>query len=225
MYQLSEEDAKKHAARRTKIDGGLAENGRHASLAGGGRMYSFRRGSMTDVGRERSGTDIAQDSDAFSDLNLGDHICWIGQGESFAEIALLNAHKPAPYSVMAGNSGVRVLTLERASYAHLLSQAKASPDVAVCIKALHGAMCLRPLRTSAGLRSEADVSLLTDILQTMDAFRNMPRDLCLNLAEGMVHVRAPAGTHNQKDCVCRRGHTSMGCTGFRPLGPPAWRLA
>ena len=129
-------------------------------------------------------------------MNIGDQTGWIEQGDSFFEGALLDATRRAPCSVVAGQRGVHLLSLDRIAYGYLKSQAQSSAAAAEAVAALHGAMCLRALKDPPEMRSEEDVELLTDLVGAMQAFKHLPRELCLTLAEGMVHVRAPAGDNS-----------------------------
>ena len=137
-------------------------------------------------------------------MSIGEQTSWVEQGESFSERALLDASRRAPCSVVAGQRGVHLLTLDRISYGHMKMQAVSSAETAETIAALHGAMCLRPLKDPPESRSEDDVELLTDLVGAMQAFKNLPRELCLTLAEGMVHVRAPEGKAPATQTCCGR---------------------
>ena len=132
-------------------------------------------------------------------MNIGEQTGWIEQGDSFSEGALLDATRRAPCSVVAGQRGVHLLSLDRIAYGYFKSQAQSSAVTAEAVAALHGAMCLRALKDPPEMRSEEDVELLTDLMGAMQAFKHLPRELCVTLAEGMVHVRAPAGSNSAPD--------------------------
>jgi len=159
---------------------------RRRSSTDPGSQYSFRRQYLTSSGDSGSVVDGEP-------TNPGDHIGWIEAGDPFSELALLDAQSPAPYSVIAAAPGVHLLTLERSAYRYLLGQVGLVAGAASAINSLLSALCLRPLKGSPEHRTEDDIQLLTVLLRKIDAFRALPEDLCLHLAEGMVHVRAPAG--------------------------------
>jgi CRP-like cAMP-binding protein len=67
---------------------------------------------------------IVMPSDASADAI---HIGWIGEGDSFGEVAMVNPLKPRPVTVTAGEGGVVLMGLGRAAYARLQAQSQAHP--------------------------------------------------------------------------------------------------
>ncbi len=111
------------------------------------------------------------------------HIGWVAQGEVINEAALVSVHRAHPNTVLAGDGGVELVTLDRSAFSRLEAQAGSQGSVAAAVQGIMAGCCRRVLQLPVQLRSADDVETLAELLRHLEVGKdracNCTNDGCI----------------------------------------------